>query len=178
MTSRAVLAVIAAALIFGAIGYYYGISDPTEEPYAAPATIATVAAVPPSCRALATLTYDATATPPLSVSPKPITVFYPSANRDKWAVCWTLVVKGDNADPFSEIRLTGVSDVAGQGGQPVLKGDTNFKGRQIVSAFFNDEPDWGTADEILVSYGINAKLRGSTTYLSYDPDIVIQKPGG
>lgn len=180
MESRAWLAVIVAALAFGALGYYYGKSDLPEEPYAAEKTVTAVPAGPPTCMVDARLTYDPDTDPSqLTLDRKPIEVVYPETSASNWAICWTLEIRSGDPRPFDQLKLD-LTPMPGQNGRPVLWGDPNFKGRQGVWLRFDDEPIWpaGPDPEVTIPYAVIAKLKGSTADLEVDPDVVIRKSSG
>jgi hypothetical protein len=171
MTNRARIAVVVAAVGFGFFGCHYAKTTPPPPPPPPQET-------GPTCASVATVTYDpANTTHPLQVSHKPITVMYPAQNAPQWAVCWYLVVQGNDPDPFDQMKLEGVGSLTGQRGQSVLLGDLNFRGKGFVKARFNDEPIWpaGASSSVTVHYSVIGRLKGATQDLNVDPDVVIQK---
>lgn len=182
MSSRAWLAVVVTAVVFGAIGYYYGTREQLgDEPYASPATVvAGPAERAPICRASATVTYDPAASPPLTIQAGPdkaIPIGYPSVNPSSWGVCFTLVVHGDDDWPFRNLKVD-LERNLGAKGRPIFTGDPSFRGNQEVRLRFDDEPEWSAPnyDSYVVKYFIRGKLKDGTP-IEADPDIVIQKPG-
>jgi len=130
-----------------------------------------------SCARVAVVTYDPdNAQFPLTVDAKPLEVTYPARDASKWAVCWYLVVQGDDPDPFQQMKLEDVDAVKGQNGQSVLKGDQSFQGKGFVKVFFNDEPKWsaGSDPHATIPYKVVGRLKGATTDLAVDPDIIIR----
>jgi hypothetical protein len=181
MSSRVVWTAIVVALVAGAIGYYYGKgAAPPPPQVAAPPPMAGTAP-PASCLEIATLTWDGSLGT-LTLFPKPsITVDYPGNGAPSWAICWQLAVKNSaDAFPFDQLRLD-IAPKAGQHGKPVLVGDTNFRdNHQMVSVRFLDEPVWsaGADPHVVVPYTVVARLKGQSSDLVVDPDIVIRKPPG
>jgi hypothetical protein len=180
MSSRTVLAVIAAALIFGAIGYYYGKLDLSEEPYASATAVTARRVGPPTCRASATVTYYPKVDSPPAVArfevvPDKIETYYPATDGAKWAVCWSLVVNGSDPTPFSFIRLDGIDSLKGETNKRVLFGDTNLKDKQGAAVYFNDKPKWNGGSEVKVKYSVVAELSDGTP-VTLDPDVIIKKP--
>jgi hypothetical protein len=170
MKSRVRVAAFAAGVIVAVVGCH---TVPPPPPPPPPAEMPE-----PTCASVATLTYDpANTTSPLTLSAKPITVNYPAQNASQWAVCWYLVVRGNDPDPFDQMKLEGVGSLTGRGGRSVLMGDQNFRGRGFVKASFNDEPIWPTTgpQQVKVTYFVVGRLRGATTDLAVDPEIIIKR---
>jgi hypothetical protein len=127
----------------------------------------------PSCATSAIVTYDPDNLQyPLTVSAKPITADYPQSNPSDWAICWYLVVRGNDPDPFTVMKLEDVDSVTGKGGGSILVGDQNFQGKGFVRMHFNAEPN---ASSVTITYKVVGRLKGATTDLAVDPDIIIQK---
>lgn len=192
MSSRAWLAVVIAAVVFGGIGYYYGkIRQQADEPlgYAAgrqePARAAPpqVQATGRACLEFVTLTYSpatASAVARLDVDKKPVEVEFPKSRPGAWAICWNLLIKGNDPEPFAKLELVGVEVPKGKGNQSVLKcvpGGCDFLVKGDLRTFFNDEPllprpspgrPWLT-----IPYSIDAALANGKPIV-VDPDIVIK----
>jgi hypothetical protein len=174
MNSRTVLAVIAAALIFGAIGYYYGKRDLTDEPFATPGAISGEGSERSVCVEERTVTFVPGASPRLEIAaPKDIEVQFPGNSPALSAICWELSISDDDYRLFSSVHVIQVSNLLGKNNKPILTGQSAFgKNRRVMLRFY-DTPNWANGPEHRIGYKVVGYLAAGGE-IEADPEIVIK----
>ncbi len=136
----------------------------------------------PGCRVVGQLNFDV---PTLKVTavPQRLEVTAPGASDPAREVCFAWTVQGGAAgDRFDQLVLKDFDRVKGKTGKPLFKAKRPYgDGSSLVSLEFNDVPDFGPdgngqLHDVVVPYGLSGKFKGKT--ITFDPDIIIKKPGG